>query len=667
MLDAMSRIALDHLREELSDDTGDESDPWSWYLRLREERPELLFQYLIEAPRGSLSPNYYALRADEDETVAVLEQHEFVRGRDDLRLPFVQSTGSQSGALGPVIKRTYATGKGPGPSQKINETTQKDFRKIAESGEPWSGYFEHVSSVISRPKIRFRESLIEGNGIGALGLAVREINERQTCLLSVLDPEGRLPGEVEEYVSYLQNVLATEKYSTGKLPPIEDGVCALSGRRGTVYPNALAGAGINLSNVDRLGVFPGLDDAEAWKKFALSAEVADLLFVYSFHVRDRFMARVAGERALLIPYTDPENPDERLSFVKRTRDRYLEAVKQGESVAREEKVLQGLADESAVTSITILWADFGQKLDNVRGMVTDVLPSRLRVISEVVKETNEDRGAPFPELDYEKPLRLDVAFNYLGQLLKRPGGKRAEKANKGTRLFDLKRDVAEAIYHGRRIPEERFWEEVREISEAYLLDALEHGYGLFNEGWNSKKGVAFLTMAGWVRHLCRFLYFLRKLEVYPQMEEWRYQPKSGRLREFFEDPDGRTGIDSREKAYAFLLGALFGKLMQVQAARGVNVGANALPWLKRFTLTGKDLPYLYVKIREKLLTYRAESSDVREVIEELGELGTALGMKINLNQTETGYFLLLGQSLSLTFMPSKSKHTNDDGDVEESA
>lgn len=667
MLDAMSRIALDHLREELSDDTGDESDPWSWYLRLRGEGPELLFQYLIEAPRGSLSPNYYALRADEDETVAVLEQHEFVRGRDDLRLPFVQSTGSQSGALGPVIKRTYATGKGPGPSQKINETTQKDFRKIAESGEPWSGYFEHVSSVISRPKIRFRESLIEGNGIGALGLAVREINERQTCLLSVLDPEGRLPGEVEEYVSYLQNVLATEKYSTGKLPPIEDGVCALSGRRGTVYPNALAGAGINLSNVDRLGVFPGLDDAEAWKKFALSAEVADLLFVYSFHVRDRFMARVAGERALLIPYTDPENPDERLSFVKRTRDRYLEAVKQGESVAREEKVLQGLADESAVTSITILWADFGQKLDNVRGMVTDVLPSRLRVISEVVKETNEDRGAPFPELDYEKPLRLDVAFNYLGQLLKRPGGKRAEKANKGTRLFDLKRDVAEAIYHGRRIPEERFWEEVREISEAYLLDALEHGYGLFNEGWNSKKGVAFLTMAGWVRHLCRFLYFLRKLEVYPQMEEWRYQPKSGRLREFFEDPDGRTGIDSREKAYAFLLGALFGKLMQVQAARGVNVGANALPWLKRFTLTGKDLPYLYVKIREKLLTYRAESSDVREVIEELGELGTALGMKINLNQTETGYFLLLGQSLSLTFMPSKSKHTNDDGDVEESA
>ena len=118
LLDAMVRIALDHLREELPDDMGDRSDPWTWYLRLREERPELLFRYLIEAPRGSLSPNYYVLRADADEDVAVLEQRERKDG-DELRLPFVQSTGSQSGALGPVIKRTYATGKGPGPSPKI--------------------------------------------------------------------------------------------------------------------------------------------------------------------------------------------------------------------------------------------------------------------------------------------------------------------------------------------------------------------------------------------------------------------------------------------------------------------------------------------------------------------------------------------------------------------
>jgi CRISPR-associated protein Csh1 len=662
----MSRIALDHLREELIDDMGSKSDPWEWYLRLREERPELLFPYLIEAPRGSLSPNYYVLRADADEEVAVLEQRERKDG-DELRLPFVQSTGSQSGALGPVIKRTYATGKGPGPSPKINETTRKDFRKIADAGEPWSGYFEHVSSVISRPKLRFRENLIKGNGAGALGLAVREINERQTCLLSVLDPEGRLPGEVDEYLAYLQHVLAAEKYSTGRLQPIEDGICALSGFHGTVYPNALAGAGLNLSNVDRLGVFPNLDDEAAWKKFALSAEVADLLYVFSYHLRDRFVARVAGERALLVPYTKSD-ADKRLRFLRFAENYYVNKVQSGKPLVEEERMLQHYAQQDTITSITILWADFGQKLENVRGIVTDVLPSRLRAISEVANEVRRDRSAPFPELDYDDSLQPDVAFNYLGSLLKRPGGKRTEKANAGSRLFDLRRDIAAAAYHKRPVPEARFWEEVREISEAYLLDGLERGtYGMIHEGRN-KKGETYLTMAGWVRHLCRFVYFLRRLGVYPNMEDWRYEPRNEQLREFFDDGDGRTGLDQEEKVFAFLLGALFGRLMWEQYTRGVNVGANALPWLKRFTLAGKDLPDLFVKVRGKLLTYGTEyDPNVRVVIEELGHLGITLGTNINLSQTETGYFLLLGQSLNPILMPSKAKQTNEQANGEETA
>lgn len=654
----MSRIALDHLREHLPDHTGDKSEPWKWYLRVRKEHPELLFPYLIEAVRGSASPNYYVLRADLcDPEAAILEQRERREG-DELRLPFVQSTGSQSGAIGPVIKRTYDKSKGPGPSQKINDTTLKDFRRIAASGEPWSSYFGYVTSILSRPKLRFRGEVIEGD-THALGLAIREIPERQTCYLSVLDSEGRLPGEVEEYVEYLQSILAREKYSTRKLEPVEDGRCALSGLRGKIYPNALAGAGLNLSNVDRLGVFPGLDDEVAWKKFGLSAEVADLLYVFSYHVRDRFLARVAGERALLVPYTTLD-PDKRLRFIRWVEKNYVRKVDAGEPLIRQERKLESLADEEdVIMSITILWADFGQKLENVRGMVTDVLPSRLRSISTVVNEVNKDRSVPFPELDYGEQLKLDVAFNYLNELLKHPGGKRTEKANKGSRLFELKRDMAAAAYHGRRIPVARFWEEVREISEAYLLDALERGsYGLINEG-RSKKGDAYLTMAGWVRHLCRFVYFLRRLGVYPMMDGWRYEPRTERLRGFFAD--GRTGIDSPQKAYAFLLGALFGKLMQVQAARGVNVGANALPWLKRFTLTGKDLPELYVKIREKLLTYGTESSpDVRDIIEELGHLGTLLGTDIDLNQTETGYFLLLGQSLSRTFMPTRTSYEGEE-------
>lgn len=652
MLDAMSQIALDHLREQLSDDAS-RADPRGWYLRAREEQPELLSPYLVEPPRESMSPNYYVLRADpQDETLAILEQHEFVRGRDERGLPWFKVPGNNSGDAGPVIKRN--TNAGPKPS--VTKQTFKRFKDQAQSDAPWAEYFAQATDVFQRKTVRFKGEFhrLDTNALDTAISAIPEV--KATCFLSYADDKGHLPGERKEYAQYLQATIPYYKYVTIEAQPVEERSCSLCSSVEEVYPNALRGAGLNLTNVDRAGIFASLDSHAAWKKFALCGACADLLYVFSYHVRDRLMARVAGERALLVPYTTLD-PDKRLRFVKRVRERYVRQVATGKPLVTEENKLEQIADEEGVvTSITILWANFGQELNNVRGMVTDVLPSRLRAISEVVREVNEDRTAPFPEFDYEDPLKLDVAFNYLGELLKRPGGKRTEKANKGPKLFDLKRDMAAAAYHGRRVPAERFWEEVRGISEAYLLDAMDHNYGLSNEGWNSRKGVAFLTMAGWVRHLCRFVYFLRKLEVYPRMGNWRYRPRTERLREsfgeLFEDADGRTGIDSPEKAYAFLLGALFGKLIQVQGARGVNVGANALPWLKRFTLTGKDLPELYVKIREKLLTYGTESSSaVRDVEVELGHLGTLLGTDIMLNQTETGYFLLLGQSLFRVFMP----------------
>lgn len=547
MLDAMKDLALDYLREQLLDGLEDEQEPWEWYLRIRREHPESLFPYLIEAPRDSMSPNYYVLKADsQDPEVAVLEQRER-RDGSELLLPFVPSTGSQSGALGPVIKRTYSTGKGSGPSAKINDTTIKDFRALAESDQPWSEYFEYVTSVVSRPKLRFRGELLEEEATHALALAVRSIGEKQTCFLSVLDAKDRLPGEVEEYIDYLRHILASEKYSTGRLEPIEAGRCALTGIEGTVYPNGLAGAGLNLSNVDRPGVFPGLDDNEAWKKYALSAEAADLLYTFSYHVSGRFRARVAGENALLIPYTTLD-PEKRRKFMRRTREKYVPQVNTGELLVQQENRLHDLAnEEGVVTNLTILWADFGQKIENVRGMVTDILPSRLRTISAVAGEVNDEVSLPFPEeRSYEESLKLDVAFNSLAALLKRPGGKRTEKTNKGARLFEFKREMAAAVYHGQRVPVDRFWEEVREVCEAYLVDALERNhYGLLYEG-RTKQGENYLTMAGWIRHLSRFIYFLRQLEVYPDMEDWRYQPKTERLNsvfsEFFEDTEGRTGI-----------------------------------------------------------------------------------------------------------------------------
>jgi CRISPR-associated protein Csh1 len=94
--------------------------------------------------------------------------------------------------------------------------------------------------------------------------------------------------------------------------------------------------------------------------------------------------------------------------------------------------------------------------------------------------------------------------------------------------------------------------------------------------------------------------------------------------------------------------------MQIQGAKGVNVSSNALTWLKRLTLTGSDLPELYVKIRGKLLAYNAEGNEaLRAVIKEIGILGNKLGDEIKLAQTSCCYFLLLGQSLTVDILPGK--------------
>jgi len=128
-----------------------------------------------------------------------------------------------------------------------------------------------------------------------------------------------------------------------------------------------------------------------------------------------------------------------------------------------------------------------------------------------------------------------------------------------------------------------------------------------------------------------------------------YSPKSELLKPYFTE---ESGIDSKEKAFAFILGVSFGKVIQIQAAKGINVSSNSLTWLRRLTLKGNDLPELYTKIRGKLIAYKAEGSErIRDIITELGELGSKLGDNINLDTIATNYFLLLGQSLTTRILP----------------
>jgi len=54
------------------------------------------------------------------------------------------------------------------------------------------------------------------------------------------------------------------------------------------------------------------------------------------------------------------------------------------------------------------------------------------------------------------------------------------------------------------------------------------------------------------------------------------------------------------------------------------------------------------------LSYETETNQrVRELIHEIGRLGALLGDQIDLDNTATCYFLLLGQSITVDVLPSK--------------
>lgn len=647
MILEMRQLALDFLYNELKG-VGEAEE---WYIRLRENRMEVLLPYLIESAKDSMATNYYVMYPHmNDNKVAVLEQRVF-KQEDANRLPFVQSTGSQSASLGPVVKRTFSKTKGSGPSHKILDTTLKAFDKISNQNLPWSSYFSYAHELFSRPVLQF-----SGNDFEDIALykAIEIIDERKTAYLSILDDKGRLPGEREDYRKYLQEVLAKEKYSTQKIAPEEGKVDSLTGEKTKVYPNSLAGSGLNLTNADRPGVFPNLLEANAWKKFSLGAHNADLLYTFNFHMRTDFIGKIAGEKALVLPQLSFDQ-DKRQEFIRKFKT-YINNLESGEGVNYREEALLGYYKDvpDAISNITIIWANFGQKLENITGIVSDILPSRLSSIAQKIESLDIDSYV-FPKYQV-KEVEPDLQFNSLSALLKCPGGKKNQKTNESAKLFEFKRDTVARIYHGRGISMNRFWDEVLNVARRYLVEAAESNnvYGLINEGTGKKR--TFLTLASWVKHLAKYIYFFTELGVYETMSNsWSYEPKQKSLKTFFSNTVRTAGLNNEDKVYTFLLGVLFGKVMEVQGARGVNVAANALTWLKRLNMTGADLPLLYNKVREKLLAYETESrEEVAAIVEEIGHLGVRIGTP-SLNKTDACYYLLLGQSLTKTLIPTKSR------------
>lgn len=659
MLEEMRLLALDYLSENLGNEIVNFNELTPAGMP-RLQRTPAINGFLVEA--SEKIERAYILIPDKLTNDLVRLEASDLDKEKKMRLPFVKPAGARSPAIGPVFKRTYQQNKA-GPSQKHLQSSRKAFQAEAKKATRWQSYFQEISNVLSKPRLKLPSGEIIQCGekekyADVLNAAVEAINERQTVFLAVADEQGRWPGDVDMYAEYLASNLAQNKYTTREAPAKESGDCALCQTKDTtVYANALKGAGINLMNIDRAGAFPGIDTSNAWKSFAMCVDCADLLYIYKNHVAKDFIANVAGSKALIIP-SSGFTGDQRKSLIKEMK-RYVAAVDRGVE-QRELNILDLIAEApeyAGVTSLTLLWAKFGQNIEDLQGAITDILPSRLHNLSQINREFNRREHTLFPTVEH---LDYKLGMNILGEIFKRPGGKKTTSLNASKRLFQLKRNLLAALYHGQTIPATRFWEESLITARCYLLDAITEDsakiryYKLHHETAGEYKGS--LTLASWIRHLAKLIYYFKTTEVFPMQGNNWYQPQLETLKPYF-GPE--SGIDSPAKGFAFLLGIVYGKLLMVQGARGVNVSSNALTWLKRLTLSGKDLPDLYVKVREKLLAYGTERSEkVRDLLQEIGHLGAKLGDNIKLDETQACYYILLGQSLAREVL-GKDKEEED--------
>ncbi len=671
-LDEMRALALDFLQRKIHFGGFQEQanrDPEAWYRNLRDQETAILLRYLLEPP-GRIERIYVLKPMEGDAEALSLEAHDLTEEKAR-RVPFAKPSGSQSRWFGPVVKRSSQKGKGPGPKLKIVESSITGFREKAASGEPWAGYFREIVELLEqRPVLVLPdgtriepESRATETGAPALSTAIQIINEKKTVFLIVADHEGRWPGDRKEYTSYLQAKLS-ERYVTKNAPAEPQKDCSLCAAKDvTVYANGIKGAGINFSNMERTGAFPGVQPSDAWKRFAICSACADLITVYKNHVAKDYEAQVAGEKVLVVPRIDPPH-SQRRTFSKRVQA-WLALTKEG-TKSKEEQLLRILRKHPGLVTLNFLWVKMGQHIEECRGVVSEVPPTRLMELSTRNLEANRWNSPVFPRQQVHD-CQFDLSLQFLGSLLKRPGGNVATKVNNSSSLRNQRIALCQALYHKRPMDETAFYQEWHETACWYLLEFLrtdreQNGFSksrwmsLFLESTEKQAGKGILTFASWMRHTARFLHYLRMEGVFPMINTF-YEPKMEDLKPYFT---AESGIDCPEKAFAFLLGVLFGYLMRVQGARKVNVAANALTWLRRLSLKGKDLPELYVKIRGKLLEYGSEKdSDLRELIEEIGRLGVRLGDSISLDHVKASYFLLLGQSLNREVLPKKEKKAEE--------
>ncbi len=620
----------------------------------------------------------FVLWLDKD-GVARLEQQEVQAGQS-YRFPFVK-VAPRAAYLTPVFKCEVK--KGIQASKR--RTTRNHFESLAQQSLSQGNYFHRVVDVLSAQQFRVSGesdvSTVEDAFLATVEHIVSlRLSGRSPLICVAVDEKGEVwPGDDEQFVEWILG--ARERlsiYETKDVPNCENGICPFTGEKGELFPNALSGAGLNFVNGDYEGSFSELNSDRAWQRSGISAAAADILYIYKNHVAPGFFEYIAGSKSLVIPAA---------SAGKQARERFIQDVqnliRQGHDERTEQRLLDKLADnEGSVASVSLLWASFGQKFEEATGIITHVLPSRLSELTSIQKEYNNSTHPLYPQHNDKLVRRnLDLRLGLVADLIYRPGGARVKDENSSPRRHAVLRQLAAAIFHKQPLDASAFWKQISQTARAYVVLLLEQSdnsgvsYQLRIEGPKVPKKQTPLTVNGWIRHLTMFLSHLAdpRIGVFPK-EDYVYEPNEESLRPLLAQA---KGLDNNEKAFAFLLGVLYGHLIYVQADKAkVSVASNSLSWLRSGRVRASDLPGLYSKVTSKLLEYHSlgvarKYRRLHEIEAEAAHLGTIVGSEPssrNLPDDKVLYFLMLGMAMAYKFTAteknddSKTSQSNKTGD-----
>ena len=187
------------------------------------------------------------------------------------RAPWIKPGGPNSPYLIPVFKVDRK--KGGAESKRVR--TLNHFEQMADISGPTGAYFSEVVNILRARRFAKGEKP-EGRPVAeAYAAAVDEIvtrdakvNKDTPLLIVATDPGGDYwPGDDARLVDWLLGCDERRSiYGNSETPDHPLASCARA-RVGPLYPNALAGAGLNFVNGAFRGSFPGMSDATSWQRF----------------------------------------------------------------------------------------------------------------------------------------------------------------------------------------------------------------------------------------------------------------------------------------------------------------------------------------------------------------------------------------------------------------